>query len=286
MTNALTVFATYWNEKDWIDTSLAQIDRLNPQTVMVVDGCYDPRYKPESTDGTSDIIAQWADSRPHVTVIPAVRKSRLGNLWYLFGHRLTWLNIPLRIFMAMYYARTNVYRLNQASTFTYMLRNCGAQTGSWIMHNDSDQFYPDDVLQEIIATVNDPSDQSDLITADEITFVDDFSSCTTEYEKRNYNNLPYRLKKNTLIVPTRDVVTEMYPRPKAYGKDTDLPKKHLGTYHHYKFRPTTERDALTYNVGDRKKPDYSKFTIEQYTGLYPQVIRERFTHLAKDPEAS
>ena len=38
----LVVFATYWNEIEWIRPSLAQIDRIDPMEIIICDGCFDP----------------------------------------------------------------------------------------------------------------------------------------------------------------------------------------------------------------------------------------------------
>jgi len=274
--NFLTIFATYWNERDWIEASLAQIASFNPQEVIIVDGCFDTRYENKSTDGTREIIEKWVAEHPFATTISAKRHSKAGGLWYLFGYNLTWWNWPLRLMMIIYYARTNIYRINQACTFTYMLRNAKhSKPGNWIMHNDADQFYPDTMIEEIKKITTNPYNETELLTANEQTFFTDFNHYTTEYESRNYNNMPYRLRHNTIIVPTRDIVLERYPKPKVYGKNPAIKKQHLGSYFHYKFRPfTKERELLTYKVGDRKPPEK-----KQETGFYnkhPSIIIKYF----------
>ena len=280
MKNNLIVIATYWNEKDWIDASLAQIDALNPKKVIIVDGCFDPKIENRSTDGTREKIEAWVKERDNAELINAVRQSRTASLRYLFWTNVNWRNWPLRILMTIYYNRTNVYRLNQASTFTKALCQAGTQPGDWVTHSDSDQFYTDNVIRNIISEVNSSDSDAELLTANELTFFTDFKHYTTDYEKRNYNNLPYRMKKNTLIVPTRDVVSEKYPKPRMYGKDAAIVKKSVGTYHHYKFRPfDKERTAATYKVGDRKKPDTSDFLTKNYSGEYPSVVKSHFQNL-------
>jgi hypothetical protein len=280
MTTNLTIFATYWNEKDWIGASLAQIDALNPKRVFIVDGCFDPHYENRSIDGTREKIETWVRERDNAELITALRLSRPGALWYLFGHGLTWWNWPLRLLLSLYYSRTNQYRLNQAATFTKMLRDSGVQPDDWVMHSDSDQFYPDEVLKNIIKYVNDESCDADILSATELTFFENFSRYTDQYEKRDYNNLPYRIRPHTMIVPTRDVVTEQFPKPIAYGKDLTIKRQSVGMYHHYKFRPyDTERVAAGYQVGDRVAPSAETYKQKSFTGTHPTVIQERFANL-------
>ena len=59
----LLLLATYWNEKDWIDLSLEQIDRIDPDEVIICDGCFDSRRENRSTDGTREKIADFVRRR-------------------------------------------------------------------------------------------------------------------------------------------------------------------------------------------------------------------------------
>lgn len=52
----IVLFATYWNEIEWIRASLAQIDAINPTELIICDGCFDPLWPNYSTDGTREII--------------------------------------------------------------------------------------------------------------------------------------------------------------------------------------------------------------------------------------
>lgn len=272
----LYIFTTYWNERDWIDASLEQIDELSPNNVIIVDGCYDPRYENCSTDGTREKIKTWVATHNNAEMISALRLSRINALWLLFGHGLNWWNWPLRILLGAYYFRTNNYRLNQAATFTKMLRQSGIKPGEWFMTYDADQFYSDETITNIKAVINSETN-AQLLTATERTFFTNFNEMTTEYEARDYNNLPHRYSEQTLIVPTRDIVREQYPKPKVYGKDASLPKQIVGTYNHYKFRPhATERTAAGYQVGDRKQPNIQQFVTQPFTEPHPQVIKNYF----------
>jgi len=275
MNKNLIVFATYWNERDWIEASLAQIDALNPKEVIICDGCFDPKKPNYSTDGTREVIEAWVATHTNAHMISALRLSRWEGLHFLFWKELTWWNWPLRIVLSLYYLRTNTYRINQAATFTHMKRISKAwHSDDWFMTLDADQFYADETLARIKETLS-AQETADLMTAKEKTFFKNFSEYTEEYEKRDYNNMPHRIKKNTLIVPTRDITLEKYPRPEVYGKSSTLRKVSVGTYFHYKFRPhDTARDAAGYTLGDRKKPDVGKFNMLPYTGAHPSVVQK------------
>lgn len=272
--NNLTIFATYWNEKEWIKESLAQIDKLNPKEVIICDGCFDSSKDNFSTDGTKQIIDNWAKDRDHVKVISAYRKPKIIGLIKIFSTRLKLSNLPLRLILFFYYMKTNVYRINQAATFNIMSKlSKNWKNGNWFMNYDADQFYSDEVIENIKKYCNDQSVNIDLLTADEKTFLNDFNNYTEDYESRNYNNMPHRIKENTHIVPTRDIISEKYPKPKVYGKDPKTKKINIGNYFHYKFRPSDkQRDNSTYKLGDRKKPDTSKYVFKKLTEKHPSII--------------
>jgi hypothetical protein len=152
-----------------------------------------------------------------------------------------------------------------------------ANIEDWVMHNDADQFYPDAMVEQIQTHVNSPETDIELLTANEQSFFTDFKGFTTQYDSRDYNNMPYRIQKNTIILPTRDVAREEYPKPKIYGKNASLKKKHLGSYFHYKFRPFDKnRSELGNNLGDRKQIDHSNYEQVPFLGTHPTVIQKYY----------
>jgi len=178
--------------------------------------------------------------------------------------------------MALFYLRTNVYRINQAATFNKMSELSRYwKPGNWSMFMDADQFYSDDTIKTFNRVCSDPKDETDLIVAKERTFFENFTMQTTEYEKRDFNNMPHRIKENMFVVPTRDIILEQYPKPKVYGKDPKAKRLDAGYYFHYKFRPLDkERESAGYNLGDRKRPGYSHYNFSPYKGTHPSVIEE------------
>jgi len=271
----ISVFATYWNEKNWIEASLAQIDAINPHEVIICDGCFDPSKPNYSTDGTREIIEKWVEGQPTARMISASRHSKIGGLFYIFGKKIKFRLLPVRVLMFFYYLHTNIYRINQAATFNKMSRMSKFwKPGNWFMTLDADQFYPDEMIEKFKQICDTKETTVDLITASEMTFFKNFNEFTTEYDKRNYNNMPHRIKKYTLIVPTRDIVVEKYPRPKAYGKDPSIRKQDVGSYFHYKFRLKDQsRTKVGNTLGDRKDVDSSRFSYKKFKDTHPTVIR-------------
>ncbi|MFC1797873.1 hypothetical protein ACFLY2_01640 [Patescibacteria group bacterium] len=69
----IIIFATYWNEIDWIESSLEQIEKINPIEVIICDGCFDDTKENKSTDGTREIIEKWVSERDNARMISAIR---------------------------------------------------------------------------------------------------------------------------------------------------------------------------------------------------------------------
>ena len=73
----LILFATYWNERQWIEASLAQIEAIDPMEVIICDGCFDDSKDNKSTDGTREIIKDWVSKRgPSAKMVSATRLKR------------------------------------------------------------------------------------------------------------------------------------------------------------------------------------------------------------------
>lgn len=289
MLNNLIIMATYWNERDFIEPSLAQIDALNPAEILICDGCFDPRYPNTSTDGTREVIEAYVASRPHARMISATRAGRFGSLRQLLrGHQhAAWWRLftPGRLKSAVLWATSHPYRVNQALTFQHMISlSTTWQPGMWVMTMDSDQFYTDEMIANIIAKINTDSAQNlGYLTGKELTFLDNFQTFTDQYEKRNFNNMPHKIYAGTTVVPTRSWVIDDFskasfsPKRPLYN-ETYLAKTashDVGLYHHYKFRPQqADRLDQSYQVGDRKQPDFNQYATQPFTGKHPRVIQQ------------
>lgn len=284
----IILFATYWNERYWIEPSLRQIEVLNPCEIIVCDGCFDPKVTNYSTDGTREIIKEFVDCHPNTRIISARRPGFFKAAWTLLrGHKhLPWWTIfrPVRWKFFLKSLTMSSYRRNQAITFNYMIslsRNW--KPGMWFMVYDADQFYSDEMIEEIKKIVNDEESPFDLITGKEITFFENFKQYTNSYEERTYNNMPHRIYYDTLIQPTRGIIREAKSGKGFLFKN--IWSRHLyiffaktidaGIYFHYKFN-TPDRFEAGYKLGDRKKPDPARCTTKKFSGSHPKIIKEYF----------
>jgi len=269
------LFATYWNEIEWIEASLEQIDKINPSEIIICDGCYDPLKANRSTDGTREIIEQYVSERTNARLISAVRLTR-------FQHILNWMrslphediNIfhPAKIRFIRRFIRTNVYRLNQAATFNKMIKlSNGFDVGSWFMTYDCDQFYDDSMIEQF-GQLSGLS--SNMLTSKEKTFFGSFDSFTMDYEKRDYNNMPHKIFADTRFIPTR------HPARIKDGQyvncsDFEDNKQFSGYVYHYHVK-SPGRISDGYSLGDRKPPEKLRTSTEKYTGKHPEIVSKHF----------
>lgn len=284
----LIVFATYWNEIDWIRASLDQIDRIDPVEAIICDGCYDPRVPNESTDGTREIIQEYVAERPNSRMISAVRVSRMrGFLDLLRGHdRARWWQIftPARLKTLVLWGHCVDYRVNQALTFQRMIGLSRKwKAGRWFMTYDSDQFYDDDMIEQFRRI--DQITDADLLTGSERTFFDSFDAYTDEYEARQFNNMPHRILPGTSIAPTRSLIVEDFSRRSFRVKNAmrnelyffKVPHRQTGHYFHYKFKLDHGRYESGYQLGDRKRPNAADYPQSKFCGRHPSVIEAHFS---------
>ncbi len=272
--NNLIVFATYWNEIDWVRASLAQIDRIDPREIIICDGCFDPRQPNRSTDGTRDIIASYVNQRSHARMISARRLSRAG-------HYTDWLrrlpheesaHLGARLRVARKFHRIHLYRLNQMATFNHMIRIADHfRPGVWFMTSDSDQFYSDQALAAFAAVNSDTT--IGMLTSKEYTFFGGFDRFTDSYETRDYNNMPHRIYADTRFIPTRHPARVVGGRYRIYTEFET--KRYAGPAYHYHLR-SPERVRAGYALGDRRPPAVERTRTRPFSGNHPSIIREFF----------
>jgi len=278
--NNIILLATYWNEKDFVSASLEQIDKIDPLEVIICDGCFDPKKRIHSTDGTYEILKKYVKQRRNegkqIRLISPQRRSLIGAFFSLLR-----MNMKTSVFSILRPARWRIirhgicahaYRRNQAITFNYMIGISKYwKPGRWVMMYDSDQFYSDKLIKNFKNACE--KDGLGLITAKELTFFNSFSEYTEEYEKRQWNNLPHRIYSNTVLIPTRNMFIETFFSFKEYS--STVLKQYCGNYFHYKL-PRGNRYAESYSVGDRKRPLLRKYMFKRFTGKHPLVIRNHF----------
>lgn len=272
----MIVLATYWNEIDWIELSLRQIDELDAEEVIVCEGCFDPKYPIRSTDGTRECIEEWAAKRNEVTIVSAMRVARWKTVSSVLRGAGPGLSLsPARLVHGVASLRKSRYRINQAYTFSMMIRHSRLwRPGAWYMTIDADQYYPKDMISRFRNLCTPESDVG-LLTASERTFISDFQHYTTDYEKRPYNNMPHRIHSRMFVRPTRDVLIDSWFR--TFKHIEYYRTVHVGEYFHYKFRPgDPNRTALTYAVGDRASPEWSEYALKEFSGRHPFDVDRAF----------
>lgn len=278
----LIILATYWNEIEWINASLSQILKLNPIEVVLCDGNFDPRFPNYSTDGTSQIIENFVKNAPFkCTKINAIRRANNFlslpkiNLFRCKNNRQFFSvgSIKNSLYSKFVF---NSYRVNQALTFAYMSKLCNHWNSSnWFMTLDADQFYTDNLIENIYTLLNDNPNEYQLMTAKELTFPFDFFHYTTKYEQRTWNNMPHKIIDNISFYPTRHPMIENLFLSKTY--QNNVKSIHLGEYHHYKFRSSLSRLNAGYSLGDRQPPSPERYNdLINYVGAYPNSILENF----------
>ena len=205
----------------------------------------------------------------------AIRGSRLTSLFKLliFGLKKKF-SLAYIYWVVRHCVFTDKYRLNQAVTFNKMLEHCINKFGDdfWFMTYDADQFYSDEFIYGYREAINSSCGYK-LLIAKEMTFNNGFDQYNDHYEKRNWNNLPHKHMKNSVILPTRDIKIASLFKLKFYANTVKT--FDFGHYFHYKFRVDSGRADESYKVGDRKQPssERMKDTLT-FKGCHPKVIRE------------
>jgi hypothetical protein len=292
--NNLIVFATYWNEIDWIEPSLKQIEKLNPKEIIICDGCFDPSRKNVSTDGTRKIIDVWVSKHPNARRISAIRVSKLKSIYMILKshNKMPWYYIfslsRLKSFILT--LNSNIYRVNQALTFQHMisLSKCW-KPNVWTTNIDCDQFYSDDMIKEIMFEVNNQNSNLGLLSGKENSFFENFNEYTNEYDLREYNNMPHKIYSSTTFMPTRATIIEnfslsSFDLKKFFYTDfyyNKVKSRFTGNYNHYKFKFNKTRFKDGYALGDRKMPDISKYAVKNYIEDHPSIIKQFFTSSEK-----
>ena len=287
--NNLIIFATYWNERYFIEPSLRQIEALNPKEVFICDGCFEPGVANRSTDGTREIIKKFIDTHPNAHLVSALRPSFFSSVWLLLrGHKhLPWWTIfrPVRWkFLITSFGKV-AYRRNQAMTFNHMINLSKEwKIGGWFMPYDADQFYSDELIKRIKEIVNSEND-FDLITADELTFFRNFNEYTDQHDHRHFSNMPHRIYKDTLFQPTRSMIRETKSGKYSLRNFKKTLAKHLyinhcksikgGNYFHYKLNPP-ERLEAGHQLGDRGTLHPERYDMKKLKEEHPRIIKEYF----------
>lgn len=270
----LYVFATYWNENEWIDVSLKQLKLFKARKIIISEGCFDPQKPIRSTDDTCKKLKEFEAINENVKLISVIRKSKLRHIldWLLLSSHHKFGLIAKLVYLP-WILKSSIYRLNQMSTFQHMLSEIsGIQKNDWFMTYDADQFYSDEIINKLMHL--DEYKDFELLTTKELTFFNTFNTYNDHYEQRDYNNMPHKFNLGIRFIPTRNPSRIQKFRYKTISNITSN-KKYIGKSFHYKIK-NEERLFVGYSLGDRKAPSNLRTETKEYTGKHPSIIENFF----------
>ena len=65
----LIVIARYWNDIEWINASLEQIEYWKPDEVYLCEGNWDRKFEARSTDGTRELLDEYVLGKDNYHII-------------------------------------------------------------------------------------------------------------------------------------------------------------------------------------------------------------------------
>jgi len=210
------IFYPCWNDIDWIEASLSQIEYWVPDELYLCEGCWDNKYPARSTDGTREFIEEYQKNHDNVWIVDNIRDGK--------------------------------YRDNQVSTCKLILTLSEAKPNDWIMYNASDVFY----FKYTIDMYKNLMENSSMDYP--IFEIWNFWDSITKYyphKTKQAMNLPHRVLKGTAFRDTCDITVNgkhYHESNKAMG--IKVPTIAM----HYEGFREPERLKQKYNVGDRQSP--------------------------------
>lgn len=211
------VHARYWNDEDWLLSSLRHIDAWRPNVVVIGEGNWDPTWKARSTDATRQMIEAYSQNRKNVIVIDNDRTDKN-------------------------------YRKNQARTSQIAMERARWKPGDWMLIIDCDQFYFRSDIDHVREMIRKQGNDFDYIVHYNRCFLYDLQHCQIKVDNLG-TKLPYKLVQNCHWVATNHLAI----RGKLYRKITRLRPRHLDVYGmHYEGMRNKKRLKEKYDIGDRK----------------------------------
>lgn len=214
----LIILARYWNDIDFLQASLNQIDYWNADLVYLSDGAWDQNFEAHSTDGTRELLEEYAKAKDNTFVIDNVRENKN-------------------------------YRINQANTSNLVMKLAKWQPDDWMMIVDVDHFYTMKDIDSVKRMVDEEGDQFDYFVYKVNNFFYDLRRCQETFDK-NQGRLPSRLVKGSYWIATNHLSLNGV----TYEKATQMRPKVLSDVQalHYEGLRPRKRLNLRYSVGNRK----------------------------------
>lgn len=214
----LIILARYWNDLDFLQASINQIDYWDADLVYLSEGAWDQDFEPRSTDGTRELLEEYAKSKENTFVIDNIRANKN-------------------------------YRINQANTSNLVMQLANCQPGDWMMIIDVDQFYLKEHIDKIKKIIAEEGDNFDYFAYEVCNFLYNLNEYDRTYDT-NQSRLPSKLVKGCCWVQTNHLSVGS----KTYDKSGLVRKKVLDDIYalHYEGLRPRKRLNLRYSVGDRK----------------------------------
>ena len=228
---------------------------MGPAEILLSDGCFDPAFPEQSTDGTLETLQEFVAHHSNARLVPTVRATRLTHVAKL----LFWLakipNVPRSFVFSLLsqFRTTALYRLNQAETFNSMLEKSEhLKPGSWVSTFDADEFFSRDAIAKF-RSLNSSSEFDRGLTKEVIVKHKGKGTVIELTPNIRTWNTPHKVLSDIRFFPTRQIWRPEHglSTSQPVGSSTD---RFLGEFLHYKTRGA-ERAATTYQVGDRRAPD-------------------------------
>jgi len=214
----LIILARYWNDIDFLQASLNQVDYWDADLVYLSEGAWDQNFEPRSTDGTRENLEEYSKGRDNVFVIDNVRESKN-------------------------------YRVNQANTSNLVMRLADWQPDDWMMIVDADHFYTMSDIDFVKRRMNEEVGQFDYFTYKVNNFFYDLRRCQETFDS-SQSRLPSRLVEGSYWVATNHLTLNGI----IYDKTNQMRPKVLSNIQalHYEGLRPQKRLSLRYSVGNRK----------------------------------
>lgn len=239
----LVIFFPCWNDMDWMEAAIEQLEYWAPDKLYFCEGAWDTRFPAQSTDGTREFVEKYVKEHKNCWIIDNVRDGE--------------------------------YRQNQASTCSMVMRCAQVKPGDWVMYQACDFYlYKSDIdlYKQYIA-----EDAFDYPRFE----IRNFWQCTTLYYPKWTNqalNLPWKFVKDAFWIPT----CHLCVKGQQYHESPHVRQKTLpiAGYHYEGFR-LPQRLEDKYAVGDRQSPivwnggeKLKDGNRVKYTGGHPEFVRK------------
>jgi hypothetical protein len=215
----LIIIARYWNDIEWINASLDQVDYWDADEIYICEGNWDKKFAARSTDGTRCICEEWVSIRGNAFLFDNLRDH-------------------------------NNYRFNQANTCNAIMKKANIKPGDWVMVVDCDHFYFKQDIDTVKNTMGTKGHEFDYPVYNIYNFLDGIDGYYESVDD-NAAKLPYKVVEGMHWIPT------CHPAigNSMYCKVNKLIGLNINIFAcHYVLARLPERLDSKYKIGDRKTP--------------------------------